>query len=199
MKLMVAGQPKEFTLNRDALIYQRTGDERIALREGSWIGGELIDFRAEGTAIPMLTYRINFANPAADRFSRLALWQVRKTKAELDTAFRPLNIGEFTDMRVLQRGASERPIATEITGSAGRATVPALRLRTLLALRDSLMSYDIERNAAGLVVGATFFGRGWGHGVGMCQVGAYGMALDGATFDEILQKYYRGIELKKLY
>ena len=199
MRLMVGGQPKDFTLNSDALIYQRIGDERIPLREGSWIGGELIDFRAEGTTIPMLVYRINFANPAADRYSRLAVWQVRKTKAELDAAFRGLNIGEFTDMRVLHRGASERPIATEVIGSSGRATVPALRLRTLLALRDSLMSYDIERNAAGGVVGATFFGRGWGHGVGMCQVGAYGMALDGATYEEILKKYYKGIELRRLY
>ena len=199
MRLLVNGQPKDFTLNADALVYQRIGDERIALRQGSWIGGELIDFRAEGTAIPMLVYRINFANAAADRYSRLALWQVRRTKGELDTAFRPLNVGEFTDMRVLQRGASERPIATEVVGTTGRATVPALRLRTLLGLRDSLMSYDIERNAAGAVVGATFFGRGWGHGVGMCQVGAYGMALDGALFDEILKKYYKGIELQKLY
>jgi stage II sporulation protein D len=199
MRLVVAGQPKEFTLKPDTLIYQRIGDERIALREGSWIGGELIDFRAVDTTIPMLIFRINFANPAADRFSRLALWQVRKTKAELDAAFRPLNIGEFTDMRVLERGASERPIETDVIGTTGRATVPALRLRTLLALRDSLMSYDIERNAAGSVVGATFFGRGWGHGVGMCQVGAYGMALEGASFEEILKKYYRGIELAKLY
>ena len=199
MKLLVNGLPKEFTLNPDTLIYQRVGDERIGLRQGSWIGGELIEFRAEGTSIPMLVYRINFANPAADRYSRLALWQVHKTKAELDAAFRALNIGEFTDMQVLQRGASERPISTDVIGTTGRATVPALRLRTLLALRDSLMSYDIERNAAGTVVGATFFGRGWGHGVGMCQVGAYGMALDGATFDEILKKYYKGIELRKLY
>ena len=140
----------------------------------------------------MLVYRLNFANPAADRYSRLAIWQVRKTKAELDTAFRPLAIGEFTDMRVVERGASERPMSTEIIGSSGRRTVPALRLRTLLGLRDSLFSYDIERNAAGGVIGVTFFGRGWGHGVGMCQVGAYGMALDGATYEEILKKYYRG-------
>ena len=88
---------------------------------------------------------------------------------------------------------------TEIVGTSGRRTVPALRLRTLLGLRDSLFSHDIERNAAGDVVGAMFFGRGWGHGVGMCQVGAYGMALDGATYEEILKKYYKGIELKKLY
>ncbi len=199
MRLLVGGQLKEFTLAPGALIYHRVGDSRLPLRKGSWIGGELVDFRAEADTIPMLVYRINFANPAADRYSRLALWQVHKTKAELDAAFRPLAIGEFADMRVLQRGASERLLNTEIVGTSGRRAVPALRLRTLLSLRDSLFSYDIERNAGGAVIGATFFGRGWGHGVGMCQVGAYGMALAGATHDEILKKYYSGIELLKLY
>jgi stage II sporulation protein D len=102
-------------------------------------------------------------------------------------------------MRVIERGPSERPITTEIVGTNGRRTVPALRLRTLLGLRDSLFYYDIERNARGAIVGMMFFGRGWGHGVGMCQVGAYGMALDGASYEEILKKYYTGIELKKVY
>ena len=108
-------------------------------------------------------------------------------------------IGDFSDLRVLQRGASERLISTEVVGTAGRRTLDALRLRTLFSLRDSLFSYDIERNAEGAVVGATFFGRGWGHGVGMCQVGAYGMALKGANYVEILKKYYTGIEMLKAY
>jgi len=199
MRLLVGGQPKEFSVAPDALLYQRVGDERIATREGSWIGGELIDFRVEGGTIQMLVYRLNFANPAADRFSRLALWQVHKTKAELDTAVRSLAIGEFSDLRVIQRGPSERLVSTEIIGTAGRRTLPALRIRTLFSLRDSLFSYDIERNASGAVIGATFFGRGWGHGVGMCQVGAFGMALEGATYEDILKKYYKGIVLTKLY
>lgn len=199
MRLMVAGQSKEFVLAPDALVYHRIGESRLPLRKGSWIGGELIDFRSEGGVIPMLVYRINFANPAADRYSRLALWQVRKTKVELDTAVRSLGIGDFSDLRVIQRGESERLISTEIVGTTGTRSLPALRVRTLFSLRDSLFSYDIERNAAGAVVGATFFGRGWGHGVGMCQVGAYGMALAGASYEEILEKYYTGIELQKLY
>jgi stage II sporulation protein D len=199
MKIIVNGQPKEFRLNADAPIYQRIGDERLAMRQGAWIGGELMDFRAVADQIQMIVYRINFANPAADRYSRLALWQVRKTRQELDTAFRPLNIGAIQDLRVISRGASERPLSTEITGTNGRANVRALRLRSLLGLRDSLFSYDIERNAQGEILGMTFYGRGWGHGVGMCQVGAYGMAIDGATYEEILKKYYKGIELKKLY
>ena len=147
----------------------------------------------------MLDYRINFANPAADRYSRLALWQAHKTRQELDAAFKPVNIGEFQNMRVLERGESERPINTEIIGSTGRRTVRALRLRSLLGLRDSLFYFDIERNSSGNVIGMTFYGRGWGHGVGMCQVGAFGMAHDGATYEEILKKYYNGIEIKKLY
>jgi stage II sporulation protein D len=199
MKLMVNGQPREFTLSGDAPIYQRVGDERLSLRQGSWVGGELMDFRAVDGAIRMLVYRNNFASPAADRYSRYALWQTHKTRQELDTAFGPLKIGDIQDVRVVERGPSERPIATDIVGSAGRRPVSALRLRSLLGLRDSLFSFDIERNARGEIVGMMFFGRGWGHGVGMCQVGAYGMALDGATYDKILKTYYHGIELMKQY
>jgi stage II sporulation protein D len=199
MRLVVNGQPKEFHLSPDAPVFERVGDERLARRQGSWIGGELMDFRATGDTIQMLVYRINFANPAADRYSRLALWQVHKSRQDLDGAFRPLNVGSLQNLRVLSRGPSERPISTEIIGSNGRRTVRALRLRTLLGLRDSLFSFDIERNAQGDVLVITFYGRGWGHGVGMCQVGAYGMALDGAKYEEILKKYYKGIDLKKLY
>jgi peptidoglycan hydrolase-like amidase len=199
MTLLVNGRPRVFALGSDAPIYQRIGDERLAMRQGSWIGGELMDFRADGDTIRMLVYRINFANPAADRFSRLALWQVHKTRQELDAAFGAFKLGELTDVRVVERGPSGRLVTTEIAGANGRRTVRALRLRTLLGLRDSLFSFDIERNARGAILGMTVYGRGWGHGVGMCQVGAYGMAMDGATFDEILKKYYKGIELRKLY
>jgi len=199
MVLLVNGQPKAFTLGGDAPIFRRVGDERMAMRQGSWIGGELIDFRAESDTIRMLVYRINFANPAADRFSRLATWQVHKTRQELDAAFSALNLGELKDLRVVERGPSERLVASEIVGSNGRRTLRALRLRTLLGLRDSLFSFDLERNARGAILGMTVYGRGWGHGVGMCQVGAYGMAMEGATFEEILKKYYKGIELRKLY
>ena len=199
MKLLVGSQPREFKLSPDAPIYQRVGDDRLALRDGSWIGGELIDFRAVGDTIQMLQYRINFANPAADRYSRLALWQVHKTRQDLDMAFKPLNIGGLKDLRVIARGPSERPLRTEVVGTAGQSTVRALRIRTLLGLRDSLFSFDIERNAQGEVLGIMFYGRGWGHGVGMCQVGAYGMALEGASYEQILKKYYKGIDLKKLW
>jgi len=197
--LLVNGTPVEFKIKQDAPIYQRIGEDRIPMKEGMWIGGELVDFRAVDGTIEMLVYRKNFVNESADRFSRLAMWQVHKTKQELETAVKPLNIGELKRLKVVERGPSGRPVVTEISGSSGTARVRALRFRTLFGLRDSLAYFDEERNSRGDLIGMTFYGQGWGHGVGMCQVGAFGMALQGASYGEILKKYYTGIELKKLY
>lgn len=199
VKLNISGRIVDLRVSPDALFFFRLGDERTAMKEGSWIGGELLEFRAMNGVIQMAVYRKNWVNASADRYSRLAEWQTHKTREDIDTAFRPLNLGEIRGMRVIERGASERPVSTEITGSRGKTVVRALRLRTLLGLRDSLFYFDEERNAKGDLIGMSFYGQGWGHGVGMCQVGAYGMALDGATYDQILKKYYTGIELKKSY
>jgi stage II sporulation protein D len=199
MTLSIGGRPTAFRLSPDAPIFFRMGEERTSITEGGWIGGELFDFRAVNGVIQMAVYRRNFVNSTADRYSRLALWQVHKTKQEIETAFRPLNIGEIRGIRVIQRGPSERPISTEVTGTLGRATVRALRIRTLLGLRDSMFYFDEERNAQGVLIGMTFYGSGWGHGVGMCQVGAFGMAMDGASYEEILKTYYTGIEVRKTY
>jgi stage II sporulation protein D len=86
-----------------------------------------------------------------------------------------------------------------VRGTAGKTSLRALRLRALLGLRDSLFYFDEERNARGDLLGMTFYGTGWGHGVGLCQVGSFGMAMDGALYDEILKTYYTGIDLKKMY
>jgi stage II sporulation protein D len=197
MKMVLGGVPSEFRLSPDAAIFFRMGEERTAMKEGDWIGGELFDFRAVNGVIQFAAYRRNYVNTSADRYSRLALWQVHKTRQEIETAFRPLNLGEIRGVRVLQRGPSERPILTEVTGVRGKASVRALRLRSLLGLRDSLFYFDEERNAKGDLIGMTFYGSGWGHGVGMCQVGAYGMALDGANYEQILKTYYTGIEVSR--
>jgi stage II sporulation protein D len=44
-----------------------------------------------------------------------------------------------------------------------------------------------------------FIGRGWGHGVGMCQVGAYGLAKQGFSAEQIIKTYYTGVELTRMY
>ena len=70
-------------------------------------------------------------------------------------------------------------------------------LRAVLGLRETLFVVDRQYDADGRVGTFVFSGKGWGHGVGMCQVGAYGMALRGKSFEEILHHYYTGITLEK--
>jgi stage II sporulation protein D len=68
-----------------------------------------------------------------------------------------------------------------------------------LGLREQLFVIEKKFDETGRVTGFTFLGRGWGHGVGMCQVGAYGLAKQGFTYDRILKAYYTGIELTRMY
>jgi stage II sporulation protein D len=107
-------------------------------------------------------------------------------------------VGDLIDLNVAQRGESGRVTVLEIIGTAGKFVVRGLRVRYALGLRDTLFALDREFGADGQPAAFTFTGRGWGHGVGLCQVGAYGMALAGADYRTILKKYYPGIKVEKL-
>ena len=86
-----------------------------------------------------------------------------------------------------------------LVGSRGRYTVRGFRIRSVLGLEETLFTIDIQRAPDGSIRRVTFVGRGWGHGVGLCQVGAYGMALRGEGYRTILHHYYRDVALRKAY
>ena len=198
LRARVGASVEVFRLRPDAAIFRRIGESRVSVDQGAWIGGESLEIRASDGVIDALVYRSNPAS-SADRYSPLARWQTHRTREELETAIRPLRIGGLEDIIVLERGQSDRVVRVEIRGTSGRRVVSGPRLRTLLGLRDSLVFMDEERNRDRELLGISFFGSGWGHGVGLCQVGAYGMAMDGATVEEILKTYYRGIELERVF
>ncbi len=102
-------------------------------------------------------------------------------------------------MRIAARGSSRRVIDLEIAGTNGTAHLRGGRIRSALGLREQLFVIDRRYDDSGRLTGFTFTGRGWGHGVGMCQVGAYGLARAGLSYDKILKAYYTGIELTKMY
>ena len=72
------------------------------------------------------------------------------------------------------------------------------KIRSALRLKEQLFVIN-KRYSGSTVASYTFTGRGWGHGIGMCQYGAYGMAKMGLKYDEILKHYYTGIDLSKAY
>jgi stage II sporulation protein D len=101
----------------------------------------------------------------------------------------------LTDLRVRRRGASGRIVELEVVGVNGSTVVKGFDVRNLLDLRESLTVFELQRDASGGIASAVFAGKGWGHGVGLCQVGAYGMAMRGSDYKEILSHYYPGTSL----
>ncbi len=110
-------------------------------------------------------------------------------------------VGKLKNVEVLSRGVSGRVVQLKVTGSKGSAVIEReLNVRRLFGgLRSGLFLVDIEKNSRGYITNLKFRGAGFGHGVGMCQTGAVGMAADGKTAAQILNHYYKGVEVKGLY
>jgi stage II sporulation protein D len=95
----------------------------------------------------------------------------------------------------VRRGVSGRIVELEIVGRSGSTMVRGFDVRRVLDLRESLVVIEIQRGADQSIDAVVFTGKGWGHGVGLCQVGAYGMALRGADYEKILHHYYTGVRI----
>jgi stage II sporulation protein D len=106
-------------------------------------------------------------------------------------------IGPIKAIEVTRQSPSGRAVILRIRDNDNATlTMPAAEFRTVLGP-------DIVRSTRFEVVMQGYYfdliGHGWGHGVGMCQQGACGMALAGKGMLEILEFYYSSIELKKMY
>jgi stage II sporulation protein D len=133
-----------------------------------------------------------------DRSSRFSHWVVRKSAEDLSrevNASSPVQVGSVRDLRPKRYGASGRIAELEVVGTLGTTTLKGLAIRRALGIRENLFFFDAQHAPDGTVRGWVFTGRGWGHGVGMCQVGAYGMAAEGFSYREILSHYYPGTRI----
>jgi stage II sporulation protein D len=135
-----------------------------------------------------------------DRSSRFSHWLVRKSAEELTrdvSAAVATAVGPVVDLLPKRYGASGRVAELEVVGREGSTTLRGLAIRRALGVREDLFFFDKQTATDGTVRGWIFTGRGWGHGVGLCQVGAYGMAAAGFSYGEILSHYYPGTRIDK--
>jgi SpoIID/LytB domain protein len=114
-----------------------------------------------------------------------------------------LDFGTLLDLSPLARGPSGRIIKLKIAGTARTLIVgKELEIRRWLSkshLYSSAFVVEAIREANGLPTQFTLHGAGWGHGVGLCQIGAAVMATKGYKAEEIARHYFRGAQLEKLY
>jgi len=134
---------------------------------------------------------------AADRDSRYYRWEARLTPAEVAQGVaRYGRVGVVRDLEPRKLGVSGRVVELVVRGSEGDLFLRGLRVRWGLGLRENLFVIQRERDPAGAVLSFVITGKGWGHGVGLCQVGAFGMAQAGSSFEQILKHYYSGISVE---
>jgi stage II sporulation protein D len=133
-------------------------------------------------------------------------WQVSYSREELESILREksgLDFGDLCNVIPLSRGPSGRIFRLKIEGSKRTVVVgKELEIRRWLSrshLYSSAFVISVEHDSSGVPARFIFTGGGWGHGVGMCQIGAAVMADRGFSMDDILQHYFPGTELKRLY
>lgn len=127
-------------------------------------------------------------------------WRVNYTQEELSKLVEKklgAGLGTITDMRPLKRGTSGRICELRITGTK-KTIVVGKELEIRRALSESHLyssAFVVEKQGDTF----TLIGAGWGHGVGLCQIGAAVMGDKGYAYDEILRHYYPGAEIEKAW
>ena len=127
-------------------------------------------------------------------------WTVEYTQQELsDLVARKLkaDLGDITDLVPLERGKSGRIWRLKIVGTKRSFTIgKELEIRRALSETHLYSSaFEVERRGDRFVL----HGHGWGHGVGLCQIGAAVMGEQGHGYKDILLFYYRGADIEKIY
>ncbi|MEI6554989.1 MAG: SpoIID/LytB domain-containing protein [Paludibacter sp.] len=133
-------------------------------------------------------------------------WKVEYSQAELsEIIYRcsSIDFGEIIDLIPVKRGESGRIIELKIVGTKQTVMVgKELEIRKWLSnshLYSSAFVVDKAEIVNGIPQRFALTGAGWGHGVGLCQIGAAVMGEKGYRYDEILLHYFRGAELKRIY
>ena len=154
-------------------------------------GTGLVRYRAGDRVLALVVER-GGGDGEADRRSAWRDWIRERSWSEIAAA---LGVPDLSRLKITRRGQSGRVVGLEAVGEDGHIrTVSGFEIRRVLDLPDTLFAMHVRSDPDGTRI-VRFLGRGWGHGIGLCQNGAYGLARAGMSFDRILEHYYTGISL----
>lgn len=134
-------------------------------------------------------------------------WEVEYSQDELSRLIAErsgIDFGQIIDLISVERGTSARIVKLKIVGTKKTMTIgKELEIRRTLSTSHLYSSAFVvekgEADAAGIPSKFTLLGAGWGHGVGLCQIGAAVMESQGYNFEQILGHYFPGAKLTTLY
>lgn len=151
----------------------------------------------------ILSQVLNNYDQETTHFYRWKVSYTQKELAELIHRKSGINFGEIQDLIPLQRGTSGRIEKLQIVGTRRTYTIgKELEIRRTLSethLYSSAFVVDKEDRQMNIPQQFVLTGAGWGHGVGLCQIGAAVMGAQGYSYTEILKHYFRGAQIERRY
>ena len=188
---------ESYPLEPNLVTLRQTG---IELRAGELlvVPGDDVRLYFDLGKLAAIVQEVSAQGAAYDRDHPRGGWKRFKSDAEVATQVSARFPGfEIADFELLDRGVSGRVGRLRMKSAKGETIdVEGLAVRWTLDLPDTLFSARRLKLDSGKT-GWQFTGRGWGHGVGMCQLGAVGMARRGHDYRSILEHYYRGAMIRK--
>jgi len=198
--LQAGMKERSLKISPDVFLLENDDKTPSFSKEISLIGGEQVSWIEKNEMIRYLEVLNPIRSNVLDRYSDYHSWRVRVSKSRLERRInKSYPIGRLIDVSPLRRGDSKRVVELLVKGIDASVIINGLRIRSALGVRDTLFVIDREYDGDSAITHYIFTGRGWGHGVGLCQVGAFGMAQAGADYLHILKKYYYGITIENTY
>ncbi len=200
LELLQERKTKHLVLSPNFFLLENNGGEPSLASHAYLLGGEKLKLFEKEGEVRQVEIQYQARTNILDRSSLFHRWHKRVPREVLERRInRYYPVGELVDLIPQKRGVSKRVVEISIVGKESQAVARGLRIRRVLGLSETLFVIDREYDQKGDITHFTFFGKGLGHGVGLCQVGAFGMALAGADYKKILKKYYQGIKITKSY
>ncbi len=192
---------RQIAVRPDVFLFREFGGSFYQVKEAALVGGENVRFQTDATgAVIYLEISPTDQPTVAENMSPFTNWSVTVPASAVQSRLSRYvrGIGTLYDINIKNVGYSRRPVELEIIGSNGTKTLKGGKIRSALRLREQLFVMN-KRYAGSQVASYTFVGRGWGHGVGMCQYGAYGMGKMGVKAQDIIKHYYTGVDVTTAY
>lgn len=192
---------RQIVVRPDVFLFRQFGSEFYPVKEAAMVGGENVRFQTDASgAVMYLEIEPTNTPTVAENMSPFTNWSSSLSASAVQSRMSRYvrGIGTLYDVNIKRKGYSRRAVEIEIIGSNGVKILKGGKIRSALRLKEQLFVIN-KRYSGNQVTGYTFTGRGWGHGVGMCQYGAYGLAKMGVKYEAIIKHYYTGVDLTRAY
>lgn len=172
-------------------------DQPIVAFYSSTCGGRTEDYREvfQRDSIPYLQGGAVCPDTSSPYHSWDEHISISQIQGRLD---RFAGVGKLTRLDPLRKSRWGRTVEMRFVGTKGDKVLKGPNIRSALDLRSNwITDFDVRLDRSGLIVEIHVRGKGWGHGVGLCQIGTVELAARGWNFERILKHYYKGIEVTR--